>query len=180
MDKFVEKTIDSQTIYKGKVIQLDLEKVELPDGKQSTRELVRHPGAVAVIATTNEGKLILVEQYRKALEKSIVEIPAGKMEPGEDPKETAWRELYEETGYQADSLQFLTSFYTSPGFADEIIYIYEANGLKKGEQQLDEDEFVVNLELSLEQCEKLIEEEQIHDAKTAYAIMYLKLKNRVK
>ncbi len=131
MANFEEKTLESKLIYKGKVIQLELEQVELPDGKQSTRELVRHPGAVAVIATTEEGKIILVEQYRKALEKSIVEIPAGKMEKGEDPKQTAWRELYEETGYQAGSLELLTSFYTSPGFADEIIYIYEASELKK-------------------------------------------------
>ncbi|MBM7838206.1 ADP-ribose pyrophosphatase [Alkalihalobacillus xiaoxiensis] len=176
MANFEEKTLESKMIYKGKVIQLELEQVELPDGKQSTRELVRHPGAVAVIATTEEGKIILVEQYRKALEKSIVEIPAGKMEKGEDPKQTAWRELYEETGYQAGSLELLTSFYTSPGFADEIIYIYEASELKKGEQQLDDDEFVTNLELSFEECEQLVKEERIHDAKTAYALMYLKLK----
>ncbi|GAF17872.1 ADP-ribose pyrophosphatase [Bacillus sp. JCM 19046] len=176
MANFEEKTLESKMIYKGKVIQLELEQVELPDGKQSTRELVRHPGAVAVIATTEEGKIILVEQYRKALEKSIVEIPAGKMENGEDPKQTAWRELYEETGYQAGSLELLTSFYTSPGFADEIIYIYEASELKKGEQQLDDDEFVTNLELSFEECEQLVKEERIHDAKTAYALMYLKLK----
>lgn len=89
MANFEEKTLESKMIYKGKVIQLELEQVELPDGKQSTRELVRHPGAVAVIATTEEGKIILVEQYRKALEKSIVEIPAGKMENGEDPKQNS-------------------------------------------------------------------------------------------
>ncbi|GAF12081.1 LOW QUALITY PROTEIN: ADP-ribose pyrophosphatase [Bacillus sp. JCM 19045] len=176
MANFEEKTLESKMIYKGKVIQLELEQVELPDGKQSTRELVRHPGAVAVIATTEEGKIILVEQYRKALEKSIVEIPAGKMENGEDPKQNSVERTLRRNGLSSRLIELLTSFYTSPGFADEIIYIYEASELKKGEQQLDDDEFVTNLELSFEECEQLVKEERIHDAKTAYALMYLKLK----
>ncbi|WP_054710815.1 NUDIX hydrolase [Bacillus sp. JCM 19041] len=173
MGLFYEKTLQRETIFKGKVITLEVEEVQLPDGNQSTRELIRHPGAVAVIAVTDEGKVVLVEQYRKALGKSIIEIPAGKMEAGEAPEKTAMRELYEETGYKAETLTLLTSFYTSPGFADELVYIYEAKGLSKGIQQLDEDEFVEIRELSLEECAQLEREQKIHDAKTSYALLYL-------
>ncbi|WP_059103559.1 NUDIX domain-containing protein [Shouchella shacheensis] len=175
VDHLIEKTLARKTLYKGKMIDVYLEDVELPNGKQSKREIIRHPGAVAVVALTSEGKLVLVEQYRKALEKAIIEIPAGKLEPGEEPKKTAGRELEEETGYLASQLDFIASFYTSPGFADELVYIYEAKGLKAGRVSLDEDEFVDLLEVTLEEAEQLVAEERIHDAKTCYAIQYLRL-----
>ncbi|PAD18074.1 NUDIX domain-containing protein [Shouchella clausii] len=178
MKELTEQTIAKQTIHKGKLIQLDVEDVELPDGTIAKRELVRHPGAVAVVAITEDGKMVLVEQYRKALEKAIIEIPAGKMEPGEAPEKTARRELVEETGYQAEALTLITSFYTSPGFADELVYVYEATGLKKGDQRLDEGEFVRVLELTEMECDRLEEDGRIHDAKTSYALQYWKLKNR--
>ncbi|MBB6455317.1 ADP-ribose pyrophosphatase [Salirhabdus euzebyi] len=176
MKKFEEKTVKSQTIFKGKVITLVHEDVELPNGKQSKREVVKHPGAVAVIPITKEKKIMLVEQYRKPLERSIVEIPAGKLEPGEAPEVTALRELEEETGYTTEKLSYVTAFYTSPGFADEIIHIYLAEDLKKVESPLtpDEDEFVDIMECSLEEAEKMVAEKKIYDAKTAYAILYLK------
>ncbi|WZY01217.1 NUDIX hydrolase [Bacillus sp. FSL W7-1360] len=176
MDSFYEKTLQTKTLYEGKVIQVDIEEVALPNGKTSTRELVRHPGAVAVIVYTDEGKLVLVEQYRKALEKTLIEIPAGKMEKGEAPLHTAERELVEETGYTADALEYIGSFYTSPGFADECVYLYEAQGVVKGEQNLDEDEFVNVIEVTLEEAEALMAKEKIHDAKTCYAVQYLKMK----
>ena len=96
----------------------------MPNGETSKREIVNHPGAVAIIAITGEGKLVVVEQYRKALERSIIEIPAGKLEPGELPEVTAARELEEETGYGCNELTYLQSFATSPGFADEIIHLF--------------------------------------------------------
>ncbi|GAA0346816.1 ADP-ribose pyrophosphatase [Bacillus carboniphilus] len=175
--RFNEKTINRETIFEGKVISLHVDEVELPNGKTSKREIVKHPGAVAVIPILDNGKIILVEQYRKALERTIVEIPAGKLEKGEEPENTARRELEEETGYQCETLEHLISFYTSPGFADEIIHLYLAKGLTKAEVPLaaDEDEFVDLLEVSIEEAEELVRTKKIYDAKTAYAVLYLKL-----
>ena len=177
MEKFEEKTINSNSIFKGRVISLKVDDVLLPNGKESKREIVNHPGAVAVIAITKEGKLVLVEQYRKALERSIIEIPAGKLEPGEDPVDSAKRELEEETGYGCHDLTYLQSFATSPGFADEIIHLYVAKDLYKIENKaaLDEDEFVEVYEVTLEEAEELMNNQKIYDAKTAFAVVWMKL-----
>lgn len=172
-----EKTIATQKIFTGKVIDLQVDDVRLPNGNVSKREIVKHPGAVAVMALTEENKLVLVRQFRKALEKTILEIPAGKLEKHEEPMDSAYRELEEETGYQACKLEKVVSFYTSPGFANEEIHLYWATGLKKGTFHPDEDEFVELVELSLDECFKRIETGEICDAKTIFAIYYWK--NRV-
>lgn len=176
MKKFEEKTIHSKRIYEGKVINLKVDEVSLPNGKHSKRELVEHPGAVAVIAITKEHKIIMVEQYRKALERSLVEIPAGKLESGEAPETTALRELEEETGYSAQKLQKIISFSTSPGFADEVVHLFFATGLHSAVNGAvtDDDEFVDLLEVTVGEAERLIEEERIYDAKTAYAVQWVK------
>ena len=176
MKKFEEKTIQSELKFKGRIITLQVDEVELPNGKTSNREIVKHPGAVAVIAVTKDKKIILVEQYRKALERSIIEIPAGKIEIGEAPEITALRELEEETGYTTDNLQYIQSFATSPGFADEIIHLYFADNIVKMEQPvgLDEDEFVELLHVSLTEMEEMVKKQQIYDAKTAFAYIWLK------
>jgi ADP-ribose pyrophosphatase len=178
MKKLEEKTLNSEQIYQGKIIDLQVDEVSLPNGKTSKREIIKHPGAVAVIALTEEGKIVMVEQYRKALEKSIVEIPAGKLEKGEEPKKTAERELEEETGYGCKNMKHLISFYTSPGFADELVHLYIAEDIYKMENAsgADEDEFVELLEISLQEAQQMIEEQRIYDAKTAYAVQYLQLK----
>ena len=177
MKKFEEKTIHSQPIFKGKVISLKVDDVTLPNGETSKREIVNHPGAVAIIAITGEGKLVVVEQYRKALERSIIEIPAGKLEPGELPEITAARELEEETGYGCNELTYLQSFATSPGFADEIIHLFIARGLYKIENRaaMDEDEFVELMEITVEEGESMIAQQKIFDAKTAFAILWMKM-----
>ncbi|PFG05830.1 ADP-ribose pyrophosphatase [Bacillus sp. es.034] len=177
MKKFEEKTIKTETIYQGKIIDLQVDEVELPNGKTSKRELIKHPGAVAVIALTLEGKIVMVEQYRKALEKSIIEIPAGKLEPGEEPDKTALRELEEETGYGCENLEHLISFYTSPGFADELVHLYIAHDIHPilESKETDEDEFVELIEVTVEEALQLIKEQRIYDAKTAYAVQYLQL-----
>ena len=177
MKKFEEKTIRSKEIYNGKVISLKIDDVMLPNGKEGKREIVNHPGAVAVIAITDEGKLVVVEQYRKALERSIIEIPAGKLEPGEEPATTAVRELEEETGYGCKELTYLQSFATSPGFADEIIHLFVARGLYEIENRaaMDEDEFVELMEITVEEGEQMVTEQRIFDAKTAFAILWLKM-----
>jgi ADP-ribose pyrophosphatase len=177
MDPLYEKTLHSETIYEGRIIDVRVEAVPFPNGKQSKRELIDHPGAVAIIAQTPDDKVLAVRQYRKALGKAIVEIPAGKLEQGEEPELTAVRELEEETGYTCEKLEKVISFYTSPGFANELVHLYVAKGLtKKGEQSADEDEFLDLLHLSIEEMEEMLDSQEIHDAKTAYAIMYLKMK----
>ncbi|KIL33329.1 ADP-ribose pyrophosphatase [Bacillus subtilis] len=178
MKSLEEKTIAKEQIFSGKVIDLYVEDVELPNGKASKREIVKHPGAVAVLAVTDEGKIIMVKQFRKPLERTIVEIPAGKLEKGEDPEYTALRELEEETGYTAKKLTKITAFYTSPGFADEIVHVFLAEELSVLEEkrELDEDEFVEVMEVTLEDALKLVESREVYDAKTAYAIQYLQLK----
>ncbi|MEK5081546.1 ADP-ribose pyrophosphatase [Bacillus sp. FSL H8-0515] len=178
MKPLEEKTIAKEQIFSGKVIDLFVEDVELPNGKTSKREIVKHHGAVAVLALTDEGKIIMVKQFRKPLERTIVEIPAGKLEKGEEPEYTALRELEEETGYTAKKLTKITAFYTSPGFADEIVHVFLAEELSVLEEkrELDEDEFVEVMEVTLEDALKLVESREVYDAKTAYAIQYLQLK----
>lgn len=182
MNRLEEKTIKSEKIFAGKVISLQVDEVELPNGKTSKREIIKHPGAVAILPITNDGKIVMVEQYRKALERTLIEIPAGKLEKGEIPENSARRELEEETGYVCENLDWLISFYTSPGFADEIVHLYVATGLSKKEDAagLDEDEFVNIIELSLNEAKQYIEEKKIYDAKTAYAVQYLELKEGLK
>lgn len=176
MKTFEEKTIGTKKIFEGRIISLQVDDVKLPNGKTSKREIVTHPGAVAMIAMTDENKILFVKQYRKPLERSLVEIPAGRIEPHEDPKITAIRELEEETGYTTEDLQYVTSFYTSPGFADEKIYIYFSNQLTRLTNKVagDEDEFVEVYELTLEEATEMMNEKAIYDAKTVYALSYLR------
>lgn len=177
MSSLEEKTLHSEEIFSGKVISLYLEDVELPNGNHSKREIIKHPGAVAILAVTDDNKIVMVEQYRKALERTIVEIPAGKLEKGEEPALCARRELEEETGYVCESLELLTAFYTSPGFADEIVHVFLAKGLSKKENPaaLDEDEFVNLEELTLAEAIKYVKDQKIFDAKTVYAVQFLQL-----
>ncbi len=177
-----EKTLSSEKIFSGKVISLQVDEVELPNGKTAKRELIKHPGAVAIIAITDENKIVMVEQYRKALEQTIIEIPAGKLERGEQPDVCAKRELEEETSYECESLELLNSFYTSPGFANEIVHVFLAKGLTKKEDAagLDEDEFVNLMELTIGEALQAIEEKKIYDAKTIFAVQYLQLQEALK
>lgn len=177
MKQFEEKTIRRKVEFTGNLISLHVDTVQLPDGNTSSREVVTHPGAVAIIAITKDNKLVFVKQFRKPLERTLVEIPAGKIEPNEAPERTAIRELEEETGYTTENLNYLTSFYTSPGFADEIIHLYFTKELIPLEKAVlgDEDEFIEIIELTIEEAEQYVKEEKIYDAKTAYALMYVKL-----
>lgn len=168
-DSLRETTLSSESIFKGNVISLQVDTVQLPDGNKATREVVKHPGAVSVLAI-HEGRLLLVDQYRQPMGRCELEIPAGKLEQGEDPLQAAKRELQEETGYSCGKIELVHSFYTSPGFADEIIHLYIASDLQKGEMALDEDEFLEVYEATLEECESYIAEGRIGDAKTILAV----------
>lgn len=186
-EDFEEKTLSRKEIFKGKIIEVVVDEVRLPDGSTGTRELVFHPGAVAVIPITAEDKMVLVKQFRKPMEKVTLEIPAGKIDPGEQdvPLETARRELEEETGYQAQVFEAVTAMYVSPGFADELLHIFYAEQLAKVENPLpqDEDEVIELYELTLEEAKKEIESGLICDAKTLFAVQYwelMKLKRKLK
>jgi len=169
-----EETLHTEPIFHGKVITLQVDTVALQGGKQATREIVRHPGASAVMGLV-DGKLLVVDQYRKPMDKFQIEIPAGKLDAGEDPMTAAARELEEETGYRAKELKLVSSFYTSPGFADEKLYLYFADQLEAGEQHLDEDEDLRVEAITMEQADAYIAEGRISDAKTILAVYAWKL-----
>lgn len=169
---FTEKTLESKNIYSGKIVNLNLQIVELPNGKKSKREIVNHPGGVAILAYKDSNTLLLVEQFRKPIEQRILEIPAGKIEQGEEPESCAIRELEEETGYKARKFKYLGKIVTSPGFCDEYIYLFKAENLYKGNDNLqDEDEFINLKEISVEKVKDMIKEGSIIDAKTIAAFM---------
>ncbi|CAM3711826.1 NUDIX hydrolase [Alkalicoccus chagannorensis] len=177
MTSFNERTTKMDTLFTGRVIDLELHEVEMPDGSYSKREIIKHPGAVAVLCVTKEKKLVLVRQYRKAMEKVIAEIPAGKLEEGEDPLRCAQRELEEETGIIAEGWEKLASFYTSPGFADELVHVYAAFEADIGNVGTDEDEFVERVDVTLAEAKTMIASEAIHDAKTMYAVQTAEMRN---
>lgn len=171
-----EKTVKSEEIYQGKIFRVLKEVVELPDGKTTTRDIVKHNGGVGVIAITADGKIPLVRQFRKGIERVSLEIPAGKLELGEDIEECGKRELREETGYDAKKLTLLSSFSPTPAYCSEIIYVYEAENLTYEGQKLDENEFLNVEYYTLDEIYEMIKSGEIIDAKTIIAVTMLKLK----
>lgn len=167
---FEEKTMKSDKIYEGKLLNLRVDTVEIPDKRYSKREIVEHPGGVAVIPITKDNSIILVKQYRKAVEKFLLEIPAGKLEINEEPRETAIRELKEETGFTANKVEYLLEFYTSPGFSNEKIYLFLATDLIEGEATPDTGEFVDIEKYNINDLIKMVERGEIIDSKTIIAI----------
>jgi len=173
-----EKTISSNVIFEGKVLTLCHDDVLLPNGEKGKREIVRHRGGVCVAPLTENNELIFVRQYRYAYGETVLELPAGKLEKGEDPLESGKRELKEETGCTADKYTFLGKLYPSPGYTSEIISIYLAENLHSGEQALDEDEFLLIEKIPLERAEEMVMNNEIFDSKTQTAI--LKIANIVR
>jgi len=171
---FEEKTMKSDKLYEGKILNLRIDTVELPDKKYSKREIVEHPGGVAIIPITKDNSIVLVKQYRKAVERFLLEIPAGKLEVNEEPRETAIRELEEETGFKANKLEYVLEFYTSPGFSNEKIYLFLATDLIEGEQSLDSGEFIKSEEFNIDDLVKMVERGEILDSKTIIGILLAK------
>ncbi len=169
---YIEKTMKSERIYDGKILNLRVDTVELPDKKYSKREIVEHPGAVAIVAINEKNEMIIIRQYRKAIDKVLLEIPAGKLELNEEPIESAKRELKEETGYIADKIEYVMEFYTSPGFSNEKIYLFLAQGLTEGEQELEVGEYIDVEKYSLDELMKMIKLGEIVDSKTIVGISY--------
>lgn len=171
-DNLVEEfTVNSEKIYDGRVINLRVDTVELPNRKYAKREIVEHKGAVAVLAMI-ENEIVLIKQYRKAAEDFLIEIPAGKIEHGEDPIDCASRELLEETGFIPKKLDQLCEFYTTPGFSNEKIFLFLATELSLSEQDPDEDEFIVVEKVNIKEAYDMISRKEIVDAKTIIAVQY--------
>jgi ADP-ribose pyrophosphatase len=169
---FRETCLSQEIIFEGKIISVHRDTAALPNGEKATREYVKHPGAVAVVAIKEEG-LLLVRQYRYALERELLEIPAGKLDAGEAPVDCALRELREETGYRGD-LTPLGIYYSTPGFSDEAIHIFWARNLVWDPLNLDEDEFLEVEVIPWKQALQLAEKGQFRDAKTALGILLVK------
>lgn len=169
-----EKTISSDRVYTGKVITLKVDTVEIPGQGYQKRELVEVGGAVGIVAITDDNKVVLVKQFRKPIEKPIFEIPAGKLEKNESPKECAERELKEETGYSAKNIKLIHKFFTSAGFSNEIMFVYLATGLTPGENNLDADEFLDVYEIELEEAYNIVLKNDVEDAKTSIGLLLVK------
>lgn len=175
MDNITEKIIGSKRLYEGAIINLELMDVTLPNGKAAKREIVRHPGGVGIAALDDENNIYLVRQYRAPYDKIIFEIPAGKLDKGEEPLNAAKRELSEETGLTAKEIKYVGDFYPSVGFCDEVLRMFIATGLSEGEVHPDADEFVNTVKMPFDEAVELVLNGTIKDGKTIATILKTKL-----
>lgn len=169
-----------RSIYKGRVVNLDLEEVTLPNGRTITLEMIRHPGAAAVVPLRDDGRVVVIRQFRHAAAGTILEIPAGGLKPGEAPLACARRELAEEAGFDADRWENLGEIFTTPGFTDERIHLFLAQGLVSVGNRPDEDEVIEVEEYPLDELIAMIRRGEIKDGKTICGLMMTYLKVRAK
>ena len=175
-----EKMISSKNIYSGKILDVYVDKVLTPDNKETTRELIRHCLASCILAITDNDEVIVEKQYRYPYDDFLIELPAGKCDKNEDPKQTAIRELKEETGYVAGNIEYLGKIYPSCAYTDEIIYCYLATNLKKEKSHLDEGEFLEVDKVRLDELLELVKQGKIYDAKTLTSILFYINKYKLK
>ncbi len=166
-----EKSLSTTKVFDGRLLQVYADRVQLPDGSTSGREYIRHPGGVGIVALTDDGQVLLVRQFRYPYGEVVTEIPAGKRDPGEEPLTTARRELEEETGMQAACFKPLGAMYPSPGYTDEVDYLYLATGLRPTHAHPDEDEFLDVVSMPLEDALNGVLDGTIPDAKTQIALL---------
>ncbi|WP_378955553.1 NUDIX hydrolase [Pelosinus sp. sgz500959] len=171
MNHLIEKKLASEKVFEGNLLTVYCDKIQLPNGKEASREFIRHPGAIAVVPITNDGKIVLVRQYRYPTGKIMLEIPAGKLDKGELPDDCVLRELEEETGYVAQRIRKLSSIYTTPGFTDEVIHLYLADQLTLAKQCPDEDEFLDVEVYTKEEIKDMIAKGIINDGKSMLALL---------
>lgn len=172
--ELTEKFVRGEKVYDGKLLQVHRDIVALPDGSEEVREVIRHPGAAVVVPHLGHGRLVLVRQFRYALNRETLEFPAGRLDPQEDPLDCARRELAEETGYLAGKWRHLFSLHPAPGYTDERLEIYLAEDLSTGESHPDDDERVQLIEASFDQLVDWFQQGKITDSKTCAALLYLK------
>ena len=170
----MERTINSRLLHEGRHFSFLQDEVELPNGLKTYRDIVRHPGAVAIVPVLPDGRIVLVRQYRYAAGKPLLEIPAGTLEEGEDPLECARRELKEETGYEGSELTAILNCYMAPGYSNEVIHFFEAGGLREVGISPEEDESIEVEVYEIGEITRMIEENIIEDAKTIIGIRCLK------
>jgi len=168
-----EKQLSSEQVFEGRFLKVQRDTVSLPDGAEAYREFIRHPGAVAVLALTDDGRLVMERQYRYPAAQTFVEIPAGKIDPHEPPADTARRELLEETGYQASQWRYLGKAFPCIGYADEVIHYYLATGLTLSARQLDEGEFLEVMLLPVDEVQAMSLDGRITDSKTLVGLHWL-------
>ena len=174
MSRLKETKISSEQKFSGRLIDLYLDQVELPNGKTSTREWIDHPGAVCLIPILPDGKICLIRQFRYGPGEEFIEIPAGKLDAGEAPLDCAYRELEEETGYRTNKLTFLTNIHPAIGFSNEKMWMYLAEELELSKKKLDEDEFLELLPTPLNKALEWVFSGKITDVKTIIGIMWMK------
>lgn len=169
--------VESRRVYTGRIISLDVDVVRFPDGSVGELEMIRHPGASAIVPFLNDPRgddpqVLMIRQYRYAAEDYLLEIPAGRLNTGEDPRDCALRELKEETGCSAEQIDHLFTMYTTPGFTDEKIHLFMATGLVAGETKHEADEFLDLEPMLLSRALELVETGEIKDAKTALGLLF--------
>lgn len=168
-----EKTLSQKTIYRGKILDLVLKKVLLPNGHIASREIIVHEGVIAVIPILEDGRIIMVKQYRKPAELTTIEIPAGRIDPGETPQAAVHRELKEETGFVSKKIKKLMSFYPAIGYCSEKIHLFTARGLTLQKPDPDDDECIEVIKISLKRALKMIDQGKIIDSKSILGLLYL-------
>ncbi len=168
------RVLSSRSIYRGRVVRLDVDRVVEPSGMEVEREVVRHPGASVLLPVTADRRVILIRQFRYAAGETLLEVPAGTIDPGETPEETAGRELVEETGYYAGRLEKLAEFFPSPGILAERMHLFLATDLEKREDAPDEDESLELVELDWKDALALEPGKDVRDAKTIVALSFLR------
>jgi len=167
----VEERISSETVFDGKLLRVRVDRVRTPSGRLATREVVEHPGAVAILPVLPDGRIVLVRQFRYAVGRELLEVPAGTREPGEDPRQTAIRELHEEVGYAAGSVELLLRYFISQGECNEKLIVYRATGLSDIGAKPEQDENLHAVAISPDDVPALIASHEIADAKTITAIL---------
>ncbi len=166
----MEETTQTQRVYEGRIINLRVDTVRLPSGRESRREVIEHKGAVCIVPVQDDGRVLLVRQFRKPAEALLLEVPAGGLEAGESPEECAARELMEECGFRPGSLVPIYQAFLAPGYSTELMYAFLARDLKPEKLQADDDENIALESYSLDELDALIDSFQIRDAKTIAAI----------
>ena len=170
-----ERTLESKTVYEGVIVRVKLDEAQLPNGKKARREVVEHPRGLAILALDREDNVAVVRQYRYPFHKVLLELPAGKLEPGEDPRVCGVRELEEEAGLVADEFIYLGGLYLSPGYSNEVLHLYLARGLRQGACHPDEDEFLEGERIPFARLVDMVMADEIHDAKTVAAVLKAKV-----